>query len=342
MVPGWRYGSELPVSCRTTIGSAGRCLAVLFLAGAIALGCGGGPGPASSSTPTASPREQKPRPAPIVRGEAPTADSAATMGSYHSASYAADASVRETRAYDTSSAHVYYPTDAEPPFAALAIVPGYACPESSIADWAPFLASWGFVVMTIGTSNPETGAPDDSVMPPVRAEALWDALRTIAGENTRSASPLCGRLDLTRLGVAGWSMGGGGALMAASAHSDLMGAFAMAPWNDSIDYSGNTVPSLIFGGQVDTLVSNAMLDEEYRSLPAGTPRLMYVVRNGDHFVANSPTSAATDHAPDGESTPAVARLGLSWMKVFLECDDRFRPFLGQPPADASDFRAGGL
>jgi dienelactone hydrolase len=311
---------------------------MLFLAGAIPLGCGGG----SSSAPADSPREQRPRPAPILRGEAPTFASASTLGSYQSASYAADASVRETRAYDTSSAHIYYPTDAEPPFAALAIVPGYSSPESSIADWAPFLASWGFVVMTIGTSDPETGAPDVSVRPPVRAEALWDALRTIACENTRASSPLCGRVDLDCLGVAGWSMGGGGALMAASAHPSILGAFAMAPWNDSIDYSRNTVPSLLFGGQLDGFVSNAMLDEQYRSLPAETPRLMYVVRNGDHFVANSPTDAATDHAPDGESTPAVARLGLSWMKVFLECDDRFRPFLGQQPANASDFRAGGL
>jgi hypothetical protein len=42
-------------------------------------------------------------------------------------------------------------------------------------------------------------------------------------------------------------------------------------------------------------------------------------------------------APDSMSTGNVARFGLSWLKVFMECDDRFRPFLLVKPSDASDF-----
>ena len=42
-------------------------------------------------------------------------------------------------------------------------------------------------------------------------------------------------------------------------------------------------------------------------------------------------------APDSQSTSNVARFGLSWLKVYMECDDRFRPFLLVMPSDAADF-----
>jgi hypothetical protein len=58
--------------------------------------------------------------------------------------------------------------------------------------------------------------------------------------------------------------------------------------------------------------------------------------SGD-YVSTSPTNATTDMAPDSLSTPNVARFGLSWMKVFLECDDRFRQFLLVKPSDAMEF-----
>ena len=54
---------------------------------------------------------------------------------------------------DYSGATIYYPTNATPPFASIAIVPGYVSPQSSIQAWGPFLASHGIVVMTIGTNS---------------------------------------------------------------------------------------------------------------------------------------------------------------------------------------------
>jgi predicted dienelactone hydrolase len=251
--------------------------------------------------------------------------------------YAANASVRSTKLYDVNSAHIYYPVGATAPFAALSIVPGFTAAESSIADWGPFLASWGFVVMTFGTSDPTTGASDTGILPPARADALIDALTTIKGENTRSGSPLVGKLDLARLGVAGWSMGGGGTLIAASAHPELKADFSMEPWNTSIAYQADTVPSLIFAGNSDGLAGPPMPENEYMSIPASTPKILYEISNGSHYVSTSPTNSATDMAPDSASTGNVARFGLSWLKVYLECDTRFRQFLLVKPTDAVEF-----
>ncbi|HTB72505.1 MAG TPA: hypothetical protein VK762_04645 [Polyangiaceae bacterium] len=274
---------------------------------------------------------------PIQRGPAPTSDGATKAGPYQTMSYAANASVRMTDAYDVTSAHIYYPVGATAPYASIAIVPGFVSPESAIADWGPFLASWGFVVMTIGTSNPSTGASDTSVLPPVREAALLDALTTIKGENTRSGSALSGKLDLSRLGVAGWSMGGGGTLLAANTTPSLKAVFAMEPWNPSTTYPMDTVPTLMFGGTSDGLAGPPMPDDQYTSIPSTTPKMLYVVTSGTHYVSTSPTNSSTDMAPDSMSTGNVARFGLSWLKVFMECDDRFRPFLLVKPSDANDF-----
>ena len=240
-------------------------------------------------------------------------------------------------AYDVNSAHIVYPVGATPPYTAIAIVPGFTAPESSIADWAPFLASWGIVTMTFGTSNPSTGASDTSVQPPVREAALIDALTTIKGENTRSGSPLNGKLDLTRLAVAGWSMGGGGTLLAANTHPELKAVFAMEPWNPSTTYPMDTVPTLIFAGTADGLAGPPMPQNQYMSIPSTTPKILYEVMGGSHYVSTSPTNSGTDMAPDTTSTPTIARFGLSWLKVYLECDTRFRQFLLVKPTDAAEF-----
>ena len=83
---------------------------------------------------------------------------------------------------DYSGATLYYPTDATPPFASIAMVPGFISFQSSIQDWGPFLASHGIVAMTLGTNS----LFDD---PYDRRDALLDAIVTITEENTRSGSP---------------------------------------------------------------------------------------------------------------------------------------------------------
>ncbi|MET0283244.1 MAG: hypothetical protein ABW352_02195 [Polyangiales bacterium] len=260
-----------------------------------------------------------PPPAPgggYIRGDAPTSASASAKGKYAVKTYTNG--YRDGPAYADSTIH--YPTDAEPPFAIMAIVPGFVSPQSSIQNWGPFLASHGIVTMTIGTNSPGD-------QPPAREAALLDALKTLESENTREASPLKGKLDLTRQAVGGWSMGGGGTLLAAEHTPSLKAAMAICPWNPGYNYGKVKVPSLMFAGTLDTL-AGGQSQPFYQSIPETTPKLLWEVNGADHWYANDPAGQGG----------AVGRYGLSFVKVFLEGDERYRPFLKEKGPNASDFR----
>ena len=64
------------------------------------------------------------------------------------------------------------------------------------------LASWGFVVAAANTPNAGSG------------REMLACLDWLTAENARTGSPFEGKLDLARVGAAGHSQGGGGALMA--------------------------------------------------------------------------------------------------------------------------------
>ncbi|HBL79929.1 MAG TPA: lipase, partial [Aequorivita sp.] len=97
---------------------------------------------------------------------------------------------------DYAGATVYYPTNATPPFASIAIVPGFTALPSSVEEWGPFYASHGIVTIIIGTNSLFD-------FPEQRATALLDALETMRQENTRSTSPLENQLDVDKFAVSG-------------------------------------------------------------------------------------------------------------------------------------------
>lgn len=242
----------------------------------------------------------------LIRGPEPTPESIlARRGPYQVQRYTNG--LRNGPGY--ADATMNFPVNAEPPFASIAIVPGFVSAQSSIANWGPFLASHGIVTFTIGTNSLFD-------QPPARERALLDALQTIRNENTRPGSPLAGKLDLSRMAVGGWSMGGGGTLNAIQAHPELKAGMALCPWNPGVPYGRIRVPTLIFAGTLDVL-AGGQGPGFYRSIPESTPKLVWEVSGADHFYANDPA---------GERG-WVGAYGLSFLKTFLEGDDRYRPFL---------------
>ncbi|MEO8179058.1 MAG: hypothetical protein ABI895_09515, partial [Deltaproteobacteria bacterium] len=155
--------------------------------------------------------------------------------------------LRDGPAYGTQT--LFVPEGAEPPLAAVAIVPGFNVPESSIQAWGPFLASHGIVALTIGTNNVGDSAA-------LRSLALLDALETIKAENTRAASPLAGKLAVDRLGIMGWSLGGEGTLIAASSTPSLKAAITMAAYGPGAQYPQDQVPTLFLAGSAAPSVRN--------------------------------------------------------------------------------------
>ena len=224
---------------------------------------------------------------------------------------------------DYLGATVYYPTDASPPYASIAIVPGFVSLPSSVAQWGPFYASHGIVTIIIGTNSLFD-------QPEARATALIDALETLRQENTRTSSPLEGALDVDKFAVSGWSMGGGGAQRAAVLDNTIKGVVALCPWlpNPSLNHDA---PVLILSGQDDPTAPPAQhANVHYNATPDATNKLLFEIENGNHSVANTPNGG------DG----ATGRLALSWLKLYVEENDCYCPLLTDdllvnPPAASS-------
>ena len=259
----------------------------------------------------------------IMRGPAPTVASASSKGPY---------TVKTTTSGykdepNFSAATIYYPTDADPPFAAVAICPGFTATQSSVSAWGPFLASHGIVVMTIDTNS--TG---DSVVQ--RSSALMDALDSLKAENSRADSPLMGKLDTARMGLMGWSMGGGGTWIDANAHPELKTAITLAGHISSAPGGSGAitsiaVPTLMFAGQTDSpVLGGGMSQPIYSQIPENVPKMLYEIAGLGHDAGNNPANNSKN----------VGLYGLSWQKVFLEGDRRYRDFLLTKGPNASDFR----
>ena len=226
-------------------------------------------------------------------------------------------------AADYATPTIYYPTNCPAPFPGVVIIPGFTEVQAQINQWGTFLASHGFAVMMIDSAA--NGAGNTSVLPPSRASGLAEGITTLKGENTRSGSPLMGKIDGTRMAVMGHSMGGGGTLLTANTHPDLKAAIGLCPWNPGTTYPMDTVPTLFFDGTADTLVPPSAATAEYMSIPNTTHKVYAEFQGGSHFVANTPLGAAA-------SDKVVARIGLSWLEVYVVGDMRYQQFIAKDPS----------
>ena len=205
---------------------------------------------------------------------------------------------------DYFGATVYYPTNATPPYAGIAIVPGFSASPDSVEQWGPFYASHGIVTIIIGTNSIFD-------FPEARAEALLDALETLREENTRNDSPLLGAIDEDKFAVSGHSMGGGGAQRAAVLDNSIKGVVALCPWlpNQDLDHGS---PVVIFSGQDDAVAPPGVhANIHYDNTPNSTNKLLFEIENGDHSVANT---------PDGGNS-SVGKIALSWFNLYVAQND---------------------
>ena len=164
--------------------------------------------------------------------QAPARESLAGPGPYQVAYYSNLPDVPEY-----GDATLYFPANKGETFGGVAIAPGFTELQENISWWGQHLASHGFAVLTLDTNSPRDN-------PALRAEALMAAVEIIRGENSRDGSPLRGKIDVARMAIMGHSMGGGGTLLAANAHSDqLKAAIPFTPWLPDADFSAVAVPT---------------------------------------------------------------------------------------------------
>jgi predicted dienelactone hydrolase len=251
---------------------------------------------------------------PYERGPAPTS---AILDASRGPFATAQQSVSSLSVSGFGGGVIYYPTStAEGTFGAVAISPGYTASWSSISWLGPRIASHGFVVIGI-----ETNSVLDQ--PASRGNQLLAALDYL----TRTSSVRT-RIDASRLAVAGHSMGGGGSLEAAEDRPSLQAAVPLAPWNLTKSWSGLRVPTLIIGGESDSIapVSSHSIPF-YTSIPAATEKAYLELNNASHFF------------PQTTNTP-TARQAVAWLKRFVDDDTRYDQFICPGPSSSavSDYR----
>lgn len=210
---------------------------------------------------------------------------------------------------------VYYPTDAEPPFAAIALCGGFTNTGPEMADWGPMYASHGIV--TIITT---TGAADD---PGTRGTKLLAAIAQLKSENSGTTSPLAGKLA-GRYGTSGYSMGGGGTTMASGTDSTLKTSIGLAAWGGT--GRNVKVPTLLLCGGSDTVAACNMSEPVYSGIAEPTPKMMISIPGVTHFNWFGPLDA-------GMGTSG--KYALAFQKVFLEGDERWKPLLLSKPASGT-------
>ncbi|MGW0469169.1 bis(hydroxyethyl) terephthalate hydrolase [Streptomyces sp. NPDC003027] len=238
---------------------------------------------------------------PYERGPAPTVASIeAPRGPY---------AVAETRVSSLAvtgfgGGTVYYPTStADGTFGAVVISPGFTATQSSIAWLGPRLASQGFVVFTIDT-NTTMDQPDS------RGRQLLAAL-----DHLTQRSAVRGRIDGTRLGVMGHSMGGGGALEAAKSRPSLQAAIPLTGWNTDKTWPEIKTPTLVVGADGDTVAPVSSHSEPfYESLPSSLDKAYLELNGASHFTPNT-------------SDTTIAKYSVSWLKRFIDNDTRYEQFL---------------
>ncbi|MAR00836.1 MAG: hypothetical protein CMI00_09935 [Oceanospirillaceae bacterium] len=179
---------------------------------------------------------------------------------------------------DYASARMFYPCDLSAgPFPATTLTGGYTNTKEDMYWLAYHLTSHGYVVMAMTPTN-RFGQP------PVWAMAQKAGFAMLATENSDSSSPLQGMIDLDARNLMGFSMGGGGVLLAASEMGGAQtSAIALAPWlGDDMPVFGNiNKPTLMLGSEEDELAY--YVEDFYSRLPSSIERGLGMWAGSSHF-----------------------------------------------------------
>jgi hypothetical protein len=138
-------------------------------------------------------------------------------------------------------------------------------------------------------------------------------METIRQENNRENSPLYQKIDTNNIAVGGWSMGGGGAQLAAKIDPRIKAVLAITPWLYANTLSASdlnhNVPVLIISGELDPTAPAAIhADLHYNYTPSATNKLLFEISGANHYIPLNPLTGNGD----------VGNLGYAWLKLFLE------------------------
>jgi len=173
---------------------------------------------------------------------------------------------------DTSGyngAKVYYPCNITGTHGATTLTGGFTNTYSDMAWIANHLSKWGYIVFAMTPNNIYGNNPSWT-------SAHKSGIAQLKVENTRSGSPIKGKVNTAKLQIMGFSKGGGGTLLAsASLGSAIKTTQALAPYMDSsYNLSGIKSPTICYTGTSDSIASPSNVVKMYNSLPGSIKKTL--------------------------------------------------------------------
>jgi len=226
-----------------------------------------------------------------------------------------------------SAATIYFPANKGEDFAGVAISPGFVESQENMNWWGNHLASHGFAVLTLDTNELRDN-------PSLRADALMAAIEVLRNEGERMGGTLRGKILNDRMAIMGHSMGGGGTLIAANAHSaELKAAIPFTPWQPDGNFSAISIPTLVIAGENDRIAPAAdHALPHFESLSEDIPKMYFEIKDGNHFIANTDTGDGR-LAPNIDVHDLVGGMSVAWLKLFVDGDEEYRELVfGEMPA----------
>ncbi|MFH9066095.1 discoidin domain-containing protein [Streptomyces coeruleorubidus] len=212
------------------------------------------------------------------------------------------------------SGTVTYPT-ASGSYPGIVLMPGYQGTQQNLQWLAPRLASWGFVVINVGTNT----LTDD---PESRGRQITAAGTQLLALGNAPGNPLSGKLNGT-LGATGHSMGGGGVMAALRDDPRFRAGVPTAPYHPNGNFSAVTEPTFFMTCQSDSVAhGNSYAVPWYNSMSQAEK--LYIEVPGDHLC---PMTGYGNKAKQGKWM-------VSFFSLWLRADTRFSPFLCGPARDA--------
>lgn len=253
----------------------------------------------------ASPGSAGAQASPYQRGPNPTSFTLLTRGPFAVSQTTASGGLGA----GFNNVTVYYPNDtSQGTFAGIVVSPGFMSPKA-LMQWAgPKIASHGFVVAIM---------EPNSILdfPAARANQMQAILRWFS---SGAPAAVRQRLDVTRLGAMGHSMGGGGTLQVGTRDApEVNAAVALQPFDILASYANTDTPSMIIGASNDAIASPALNSEPFYNSILRAEKQYVELSGQGHLVG------ITDNAQ--QSAAAIA-----WFKRFLDNDTRYNQFLCPP------------
>lgn len=210
---------------------------------------------------------------------------------------------------------IFYPTNTQgKTVGAVVLTPGFTSKKDDLSWYGPALAFRGFIVFGIDTLDPAD-------FPDARTTELVAAVDFL-----KKDKELAQRLDPTRVAVAGYSMGGGAALKAATNDPEISAVLAYAPFyikddgsSTSLPVGSITSPTLIVTGEKDDVAPAKLFGRSfYDGLAKGTPRQYVQLKGADH---DTPEHKNTD----------ILSTSVAFLKTFVDKDERYAKFIFPAP-----------